>query len=249
MDGKIDVFTLMFRVIAVVVVWKLRSVLGRRTGDDQARYERSKADQAERAKQAQAGEKAADKVVQLPRRGGPAETVPVMGEERFREDAETRVRNFAGGNTTLAGGLIDILKADMSFDPDAFVKGAKQAYEMIVTAFAGGDRKALKGLLSSEVYDGFAQAIGEREGRGEKVEQSFVGINRADLVEAELKGRTAQLTVKFVSELISTTKDKAGQLLSGDPKRINEVTDIWTFARDLASRDPNWKLVATESAH
>jgi predicted lipid-binding transport protein (Tim44 family) len=123
------------------------------------------------------------------------------------------------------------------------------AYEIIVTAFAEGNRRTLKDLLSSEVYEGFNSAIADREGRGEQIDQSFVGIKSADLVEAELKGGVAHLTVKFVSELISATRDRAGVVISGDPKRIREVTDIWTFAREVASRNPNWKLVATQAAN
>ena len=118
-----------------------------------------------------------------------------------------------------------------------------------MTAFAEGNRKTLKSLLSREVYDGFAGAITDRESRGEQVDQSFVGIKSADIFEAELKAGMAQVTVKFVSELISATRDKAGEVITGDPKRIKEVTDIWTFAREVASRDPNWKLIATQAAN
>ena len=105
-----------------------------------------------------------------------------------------------------------------------------------------------KNLLSREVFRRvLVGAIGDREGRGEQIDQSFVGINRADVLEAELKGGLAHVTVKFVSELISASRDKAGVVVSGDPKRIKEVIDIWTFAREVASRDPNWKLVATQA--
>ena len=133
--------------------------------------------------------------------------------------------------------------------PSHFLQGARVAYEIIVTAFAEGNRRTLKDLLSPEVYDGFSAAITEREARGEQIDQSFVGIKSADLVEAELKSGIAQLTVKFVSELISATRDRAGEVISGDPKRIREVTDIWTFAREAVSRNPNWKLVATQAAN
>jgi predicted lipid-binding transport protein (Tim44 family) len=120
---------------------------------------------------------------------------------------------------------------------------------MVVTAFAEGNRRTLKDLLSREVYDGFAGAITERESRGEQIDQSFVGIKSADIVEVELKNGFAQLSVKFESELISATRDKGGEVIAGDAKRIKEVTDIWTFAREIASRNPNWKLVATQAAN
>ncbi|MCC2112580.1 MAG: Tim44 domain-containing protein, partial [Hyphomicrobiales bacterium] len=122
------------------------------------------------------------------------------------------------------------------------------AYEMIVTAFAEGDRKALKNLLAKEVYDGFVAAISDREARAETIESTFIGIDKSEIVEAEVKSGTAQITVRFLSQLISATRDKDGQLIDGDPNKITEVTDIWTFARDVNSRNPNWKLIATEAA-
>jgi predicted lipid-binding transport protein (Tim44 family) len=118
---------------------------------------------------------------------------------------------------------------------------------MIVTAFAQGDRKALKPLLGREVFDGFAGAISEREARGETVEFNFVGFEKVEMVDASLKGGTEQVSVKFVSKQISATRDKAGEVVDGDPVHIADVTDIWTFARDVSSRDPNWMLVATET--
>ena len=244
MDGKIDVFTLIFLVLALVIFFKLRSVLGRRTDDDEARRERYR----EQARTAAA--EARDKVVAMPRRDRPAQeqaAEPQVATQASAADMEQRIRTFAAGNDAVAGGLLAIHGVDRSFDPEHFMRGAKQAYEMIVTAFAEGNRKTLRNLLSREVYDGFAAAITEREGRGEQVDQSFVGINKADIVEAECKRDTAQISVKFVSELISATRDKAGTVLAGDPKRIKEVIDIWTFAREASSRDPNWKLVATQA--
>ena len=118
---------------------------------------------------------------------------------------------------------------------------------MVVTAFAEGDRKSLKNLLSREVYDGFVSAIAQREGRGETIVFRFVGIDKAEITDAALKGNTEQVTVRFNSKLISATHDKAGAVIDGDPVHVGYVTDIWTFARDINSRDPNWKLVATES--
>ena len=137
--------------------------------------------------------------------------------------------------------------ADRSFNADQFISGAKIAYEMIVTAFADGDRKSLKQLLSNEVYDGFVQAISAREARGEKIEFKFVGVDKAEITSAVVKGATAQVTVRFLSKLVSATHDKDGKVIDGDPTHVGDVTDIWTFAREIASRDPNWKLVATES--
>jgi predicted lipid-binding transport protein (Tim44 family) len=244
---QFDVSTLLLFVLAVVVFLKLRSVLGRRTGHEQTRYERYKAQQE--ASQRNGKLAGQEKVVTLPRREREETAARPMAEPQVRADVEERVKGLAAGNAGIARGLVDIVRADASFDPDAFLKGARAAYEIIVTAFAEGNRKTLKGLLSREVYDGFAGAISDRESRSEQVDQSFVGIKGADIVEAELKGGIAQVTVKFVSELISATRDKSGEVIAGDPKRIKEVTDIWTFAREVASRNPNWRLIATQAAN
>jgi len=247
MGGNIDVITLVFLVVAVAVFIKLRSVLGRRTGHEQTRIERYRAQQEARQRNGElVGQ---DKIVTLPRREREGEEVQPASAQQARADGEQKVREFAAGNSEISQGLVEIFRADPAFDPGHFLTGAKGAYEIIVTAFAEGNRKTLKNLLNSEVYDGFAGAIADRERRGEQIDQSFVGIKSADIVEAELKAGVAQVTVKFVSELISATRDRAGVAISGDPKRIREVTDIWTFAREAASRDPNWRLIATQAAN
>ena len=242
MDGQINILTLLSLIIAVIVIFKLRSVLGRRTPEDEARIDkRMRAEQAERQAAA-----AQEKVVTLPRRGG--EVPPsTAGAEAGVAEAEARMKAYAGGDAAIERGLLQLSQTDSSFDPKHFVDGAKQAYEMIVTAFAEGNRKILRDLLSKEVFEGFASAISERESRAEQIDQSFVGINKADIVETEVKSGLAQLTVKFVSQLISATRDKSGAVISGDPQKIKEVTDIWTFAREISSRSPNWRLVATQS--
>jgi predicted lipid-binding transport protein (Tim44 family) len=248
MDGQIDLITLISLIVAVVVILKLRSVLGRRTGDEQTRLERYRAEQQRR--QSTQGASGADKVVTLPRRER-EEPAPGPAPGTSVAEAEARIKTFAGADDRVAGGLLDILKHDPGFDPEHFVRGARQAYEMIVTAFAEGNRKMLKDLLSREVYDGFVAAIGDRESRGEQIDQSFVGISKADILEAEMKGGTANVTVRFLSQLISATRDRGGEVIAGDPQRIREVTDIWTFSRDISSararQNPNWKLVATQA--
>jgi predicted lipid-binding transport protein (Tim44 family) len=121
------------------------------------------------------------------------------------------------------------------------------AYEMIVTAFAQGDRKTLKGLLSRDVYDGFERAIADREKRGEKAETTFVSIDKAEIENVEVKGRIAQVTIRFLSKLITATRAADGTVIDGSPETVVDVTDVWTFARPLGTRDPNWQLVATEA--
>ena len=139
------------------------------------------------------------------------------------------------------------MRADQDFDAKHFITGARAAYEMIVTAFAEGDRRQLKSLLSREVYDGFDAAITEREGRGETAETRFVSIDGSTIANAELRARTAQITIRFVSKLISATRERSGNVIEGNAEKVTDVTDVWTFARDISSRNPNWKVVATEA--
>ncbi len=158
-----------------------------------------------------------------------------------------RWKGLAAAGSPLAVGLDAIVAADANFDYKHFLTGARAAYEMIVNAFAEGDRRTLKNLLAREVYDGFETAIVEREKRGETVESRFVSIDNAEITAAELRGRAAQLTVRFQSKLVSVTRDKNGNVIDGNAEKVTDITDVWTFARDLSSRDPNWKLLATEA--
>ena len=244
MDGKIDLITLISLVVAIVAIWKLRSVLGQRTSQDETRIDQQARARQERERQAAANQK----VVTLPRRGAEeTAAAPAAADQAAIAQAEEKVRTFSS-DPAVEQGLLAILRADSTFDPAHFMQGAKAAYEMIVNAFAEGNRKMLRDLLSKDVMDGFNAAITDRERRGEVIDQSFVGINKAELVAAELKNGIATLTVKFESHLISATRDRGGEVIAGDPQKISDVTDYWSFARDVASRNPNWKLVATESA-
>ncbi|RWM16124.1 MAG: Tim44/TimA family putative adaptor protein [Mesorhizobium sp.] len=229
--GFFDFGTIFFLVAAVVIFFQLRNVLGRRTGSERPPFDPYTAGRTRDDAQKP------ENVVSLPRKRAPGE--PAI-------DAYAAIDAFAKPDTELNKGLRAIKDNDPAFDPKTFVDGAKMAYEMIVMAYADGDRKTLKNLLSREVYDGFVAAIGDREAKSEKIQSSFVGIDKADIVSAEMKGSEAHITLRIVSELISATRDKAGAVIDGDPETVAEVKDVWTFARDTRSRDPNWKLVATE---
>ena len=242
MQGNIDIVTLLSLVVAIIVILKLRSVLGRRTGEDEARIDRQMRARQAREQAAAAGEK----VVTLPRREN-GELTPAAANDTTNAELEERVKSLGLKDADVEAGLMSIARRDSSFDPDHFMSGAKQAYEMIVTAFAEGNKGLLKDLLNGDVFDGFSTAIDDRNGRGEQVDQSFVGINKADIIEADLKGTIANITIKFLSQLISATRDRDGEVIGGDPQRVMEVTDIWTFARDTKSSDPNWKLIATQA--
>jgi predicted lipid-binding transport protein (Tim44 family) len=240
MDGSLDTFTIVLLAVAVVIFLKLRNVLGRKTGQERPPFE-----PYQRAGQGSpAAGKGQDAPSSLSRRAedkaGTSTSTIVPAEERIGE--------VAAAGSTARSGLLAIANADVSFDSSSFVTGAKAAYEMIVTEFAAGNRKALKPLLSSDVYDGFVSALNEREGRGEKVETRFVGINRAEIIDAELKNKSAQVTVRFLSQLVTATRNRAGEIIDGDPAKVRELSDIWTFARELPSANPNWRLVATHQS-
>jgi predicted lipid-binding transport protein (Tim44 family) len=228
-----DFGTIFFLVAAIVIFLQLRNVLGRRTGSERPPFDPYT---AARTQAKDAAEKQ-ENVVSLPRKRASGEGA---------EEGYASIDAMAKPGTDLNKGLRAIKDADPSFDPKTFGEGAKMAYEMIVMAYADGDRKTLKNLLSREVYDGFVAAISEREAKSEKIQSSFVGIDKAEIVAAEMKGTDAHVTLRIVSELISATRNKAGEVIDGDPETVAEVKDVWTFARDTRTRDPNWKLVATE---
>ncbi len=237
MQDSFDVTTLIFLGLAVFVIWRLRSVLGQKTG-----HERPPFDPISRRDPA-AGRPASegDNVVRLP--GAAADRAGTLTAEAPVD----RWKGIAEPGSRVALGLDEIARMEPSFDAGVFIDGAKAAYEMIVTAFAQGDRKTLRDLLSREVYDGFERAIVERERRGERVETTFVSIDKAEIIGVEVRGTNAQVMVRFLSKLITATRDADGIVVDGSPDTVVDVTDVWTFARTLGSRDPNWQLVATEA--
>lgn len=235
MRDVFDIYTILFLALAVFILIRLRSVLGQRTGRERPPYDPYSARDTVRGS-------TNDNVVTLPGRGTESPQKPIE-----TVDPSERWKGVADAGSPVAAGLDAIAREDHSFDAKAFVGGSRAAYEMIVTAFAEGDRRMLKDLLSREVYEGFEAAIRERESRAETSETRFVSIDKSDITAAEMRGRTAHVTVRFVSQLVSVTRDRNGNVIEGSPEKVTDVTDVWTFARDVTSRDPNWKLVATEA--
>jgi predicted lipid-binding transport protein (Tim44 family) len=232
-----DIYTIIFLALAVFIFLRLRSVLGQRTGRERPPYDPFSARDAVR-------NAPSEKVVALPPRSPDGVAKPAEPSEPV-----DRWKDISPPGSPVADGLQAIVAQDKSFDPQHFLTGARAAYETIVTAFADGDRRALKNLLSKEVYDGFEAAIREREAQNHQAETRFVSIDTCEIIGAELRAKTAQITLRFVSQLISVTRDRSGKVVDGNPEKVTEVTDVWTFARDVSSRDPNWKLVATEAGH
>jgi len=210
----------LFAMVAGFLVLRLRSVLGRRTGNERRRD-------------------------LFPRRATPAaDKVATLVEP------DKRVARSAGDAApadVVAEGLNRIRRADPSFDPTQFIEGARTAFEMIVAAFAKGDKAELRPLLSDEVFRRFAMAIDERVAAKEALETQIERLDSVDIVEAELVARTAQVTLKLVSHQVNVTRAMDGSIVEGSPGQPVEKTDYWTFARDTRSTDPNWVLVATSS--
>lgn len=138
--------------------------------------------------------------------------------------------------------------ADPTFDERAFLDGARAAYEMIIEAFAAGDIKSIRKYLGAGVYEAFKGAVAAREEQGRRLDLKFVGIDKAEIAEAAVRGGAMVATLDFISNQVRATFDKAGALVDGDPTRIDLVRDRWTFSRDVDSADPNWTLIATSAA-
>jgi predicted lipid-binding transport protein (Tim44 family) len=209
-------------MVAGVILFRLYTVLGRRTGQEREPPQRFRQIGGEAKKPAGAG----DNVVALP-------------------DRSAARLEAAKPTDPLARALLDIKLADRTFEAGHFTAGARHAYEIIVTAFAAGDRTTLRPLLSDEVYATFDAAIRAREARQEKIAFTFVGFKDAKIVHAALKERMAEVTMQFAAQFISATTNAAGAVVDGDPKALHDVTENWTFSRDTRAGDPNWILVAT----
>lgn len=144
-------------------------------------------------------------------------------------------------------GVAAIRAADPSFDAFGFAGGARAAFTAIVEAFAKGDTAALKPLLDAQTYGSFEAAIRAREAKKEKIETTLIGFEASDIAAAELQGTIATVTVRFVTEQINATRNADGMIADGNPNEVQRVIDLWSFRRDVQSRDPNWLLVKTES--
>ena len=173
-----------------------------------------------------------------------------------------RLRGILGKRTGFDGKLEtdfdqqfsnEIIKKNLEnqiFDDEAqkdFLKGAKIAYETIITDFASGNLKNIKSLLDKKIYDQFNDAIKERKEKGHITETTFIGINSALIKEHQKKNTILEVTVEFVSEIISCLKDKDKKILSGNPDIVKKVYDTWKFSKDTKSTNPNWLLINTQN--
>jgi len=224
----IDLATVIFAVVAIVVVFKLRSVLGTRND----------------------GQRPTGLVAPLSRAPGPASppaplepagalpaSAPVATAERWEGYAAPEAFD----------GLDAIAAADRGLEPQAFLSGARAAYDMVIQAFAAGDRPALQGLMAPEAFANFDAAIRARAAAGHTMTTTVVSIDDAKIAAAQLIGTMAQIGVRFTSKLATVVRDKAGKVVEGSATEVADHTDVWTFVRDIRSRDPNWRLTETQS--
>lgn len=179
-------------------------------------------------------------------------TVPPI----LRPAAEAEPQTYSGGNPSAEmvyeppaeRGIRDILAADREFSVGRFLDGAKGAYRMILEAYWKGDRETLRTLTDDDTYDAFVGAIDAREARGETLDNRLVTIDNAIISDAELRRGLARVTVRIDADIAAITRDSEGKVLAGSLTDAVETHDVWTFSRDLSSRDPNWKLDETDEA-
>lgn len=224
----IDFATVIFALVALFVAFKLRSVLGTRNE----------------------GERPTGGLLAPLRRArpaGPAAAPPEAAAAAPAPSVSPAERWQAAAVPDAFAGLDAIAAADRSFEPGAFLAGARTAYEMVVQAFAAGDRQTLQSLMTPEAFANFDAAIRARLAAGQTMTTTVVAIDDARIAAAQLTGSTAQVGIRFASKLASVTRDKAGEVVEGSATDVADHLDLWTFVRDVRSRDPNWRLIETQS--
>ena len=233
-DGIQFIDIIIFALIAVFLIMRLRGVLGRRDGTDGSHGDPFTGRGVNR---------------KTPEGGPPAGTDSAGNVFSFPNAEESETAPPPPPVEAPAGpaGLQQIVQADPQFSPGEFLNGAKSAFEMILVAFAGGDRSTLKRLLSQEVYADFDSAIAQRETRGETMDYTLVGFKDVEISDASVSGRHALVTVRFVTDQVTTIRDNDGREIEGDASKVTTNTDLWTFSRDLRASDPNWTLVSTDT--
>ena len=204
--------------IAIFLILRLRNVLGTREGFEKPRMQ----------------------TPPIPKRSQPEFEVIDGGPD-------PDVIDYVDAGSDSAVYLTAMKKDDRSFIVREFVRGARSAYEMILTGFENGEMAEIKPFLSNDVYEAFAGVVEQREKKGLSVDFTFVGVSETTIVEADYNETTkeAEITIKFVAESTSAVYDKGGDLIEGSPTDIKKQRDVWTFGRTMGTGDPNWFLVAT----
>ncbi len=223
-EGFAYIDILFFAMIAAFIALRLRSVLGRRTGHERRRTE---------SYGEVRGGAPSDNVVPIGDRGG---AVP---------EADPAIEALSEGDVKT--GLTRIREADPRFELKDFLSGARLAFEMIVDAYAAGDKTVLRPLLADQVFRGFARAIDERVAIEQSLDTQLLAVSEPEVLEAEMAGSLARVTLRFESEQVNVVRDRDGKVIEGDPQTAETIVDLWTFERDTESGDPNWTLIETRA--
>lgn len=228
--------TLVFALLAVFVIWKLRSVLGTGRDKNRAPYENLS--------------KSSFSSLPNPSFSWDSPQNPLPAAETKRSDSpslDKQWEKFAAPGTPLAQGLQQIALQDSSFNLDDFLRGAQAAYEIIVSAYSKDDRAALQPLLSKEIFENFVEALETRKARGETKTSLLISFDKVEPIEALVEEGVASITVRFSIKMISYTRDSSDQIIEGYSDKVIDYTDHWTFTRALDSHSPTWVLVAIEN--
>ena len=218
-DGGAWIEIILLAMLAGFIGLRLVSVLGRRTGNERPVGDAFRGPAAEVLP-------ASPRTGDAPRRG--ALELP------------------AGTEESLAPALEQIAETDRGFDPGRFIGGARGAYAQVLEAFWKGDMASLTGLMSDEIHEDFATAVADRKANGLIIDNRLVRINRAAITGAQMIGAMAEITVRFDADIVSVTRDAAGNIVSGSTSDAVPTSDVWTFSRLAGSLDPNWLLIATD---
>ena len=226
---------LIWAAIAGFVLYRLRSVLGRRTGNERPPRDSLSHESSPTGAQS---DTARDGVIALPKHS----------QTKHQMDSRAKAQSVGvDPNSLIADTLSRIRVADRYFEPGEFLDGARTAYAMIIHAFAAGDEDELKPLLSKDVMANFRRAISSRASKSETVDSHVADIVKTDIKDAQLNGSIADITIRFESDIVRCVRDSENRVIEGDPSEPSRVIDVWTFSRDLESDDPNWTLVATST--
>lgn len=229
---------LFFAALAGFILYRLYSVLGQKDGTEENITHRVKEMWEAKAKAAEERTQKKGKVEIFP----PVAKPKAAG--RSKKGATGPVIDVVEEVTPLEGVLAEIARRDRQFTPQTFLHGASIAFEMILKAYAEGDRDTLKSLLDSGLFREFEQGIAAREKAGQTLEHTLVSVT-PEIAEARLDKNLATIVVLFTSEQISCLKDKNGKTVEGDATAVEKLEDSWTFTRHLTSGNPNWTLVDT----
>ena len=218
-----------FAFVAGVILYKLRTVLGRKDLNDTLKNRN-----VSTIKQGVANKDFS---------GAQAKFLPEVKQEVESLPYNKPILEPEINDEAILKAISEIKKLDPEFSAGKFIAGAKTAFEMIINSFSKGDKQAIKNMLSDQLYKDFAEDIDSRDANS-KQETTLVAINSSDIVFASISGKNAQVSIKFTSEQIDVTRNKQGEIIEGNPSQIINVVDVWTFARDVSSSNPNWKLIS-----